>query len=110
MLSLLSESIKIAISSIISNKTRSLLTGLSIIIGISTVTLMGTLISGLDRGFDRSMDFLFSNENFQLLDVKVKKPILEKVKSMFDGWTAQGINNFQKTFQLENRLKIIIWP
>ena len=58
MFSLLSESIKIAISSIISNKTRSLLTGLSIIIGISTVTLMGTLISGLDRGFDRSMDFL----------------------------------------------------
>ena len=58
MFSLLSESIKIAIGSIISNKTRSLLTGLSIIIGISTVTLMGTLISGLDRGFDRSMDFL----------------------------------------------------
>ena len=58
MFSLLSESIKIAVSSIISNKTRSLLTGLSIIIGISTVTLMGTLISGLDRGFDRSMDFL----------------------------------------------------
>ena len=40
---------------------------------------------------------LFFNENFQLLDVKVKKPILERVKSMFDGWTAQGINNFQKT-------------
>ena len=58
MFSLLSESIKIAISSIVSNKTRSLLTGLSIIIGISTVTLMGTLISGLDKGFDRSMDFL----------------------------------------------------
>ena len=58
MFSLLSESIKIAINSIVSNKTRSLLTGLSIIIGISTVTLMVTLISGLDRGFDRSMDFL----------------------------------------------------
>ena len=27
-------------------------------IGILTVTLMGTLISGLDRGFDKSMDFL----------------------------------------------------
>ena len=34
------------------------LTGLSIVIGILTVTLMGTLISGLDKGFDKSMDFL----------------------------------------------------
>ena len=34
------------------------MTGLSIVIGILTVTLMGTLISGLDKGFDKSMDFL----------------------------------------------------
>ena len=58
MLSLFFESVRIAISSILSNKIRSFLTGLSIIIGILTVTLMGTLISGLDKGFDKSMDFL----------------------------------------------------
>ena len=58
MLSLLFESVKIAVDSILSNKIRSFLTGLSIIIGILTVTLMGTLISGLDRGFEKSMDFL----------------------------------------------------
>ena len=44
MLSLLFESVKIAVDSILSNKIRSFLTGLSIIIGILTVTLMGTLI------------------------------------------------------------------
>ena len=58
MFSLFTESLRIAISSIFSNKIRSFLTGLSIVIGILTVTLMGTLISGLDRGFDKSMDFL----------------------------------------------------
>ena len=58
MLTLLFESVKIAVDSILSNKIRSFLTGLSIIIGILTVTLMGTLISGLDRGFEKSMDFL----------------------------------------------------
>ena len=58
MFSLLFESVKIAVDSILSNKIRSFLTGLSIIIGILTVTLMGTLISGLDRGFEKSMDFM----------------------------------------------------
>ena len=58
MFSLFFESVRIAIDSILSNKIRSFLTGLSIIIGILTVTLMGTLISGLDRGFEKSMDFL----------------------------------------------------
>ena len=58
MFSLFFESVRIAVDSILSNKIRSFLTGLSIIIGILTVTLMGTLISGLDRGFEKSMDFL----------------------------------------------------
>ena len=58
MFSLFFESVRIAVDSILSNKIRSFLTGLSIIIGIITVTLMGTLISGLDRGFEKSMDFL----------------------------------------------------
>ena len=58
MFSIFKESLRIAVSSIFSNKIRSFLTGLSIVIGILTVTLMGTLISGLDKGFDKSMDFL----------------------------------------------------
>ncbi|MBT4370018.1 MAG: FtsX-like permease family protein [Candidatus Marinimicrobia bacterium] len=37
---------------------RSLLTALGVVIGILAVTLMGTLISGLDRSFEQSMDFL----------------------------------------------------
>lgn len=43
---------------IIANKVRSILTLLGIVIGILAVTLMGTLISGLDGSFERSMSFL----------------------------------------------------
>ena len=58
MLSIFVESFRIAMTSIFSNKSRSILTALGIIIGVLSVTLMGTLISGLDRGFDKSMAFL----------------------------------------------------
>jgi len=70
------ENIKIAISAILSSKMRSFLTALGIIIGVLAVTLMGTLISGLDRSFENSMSFLgkdvlyvskfewFSNQDF----------------------------------------------
>ena len=58
MLYIFVESFRIALTSIFSNKSRSILTALGIIIGVLSVTLMGTLISGLDRGFDKSMAFL----------------------------------------------------
>ncbi len=58
MLSLFYEDFKIALEAIVTNKVRSFLTLLGIVIGILAVTLMGTLISGLDRSFDKSMDFL----------------------------------------------------
>ena len=58
MVSIFIESFRIALNSIFSNKSRSILTALGIIIGVLSVTLMGTLISGLDRGFDKSMAFL----------------------------------------------------
>ena len=58
MFSIFLESFRIAMTSIFSNKSRSILTALGIIIGVLSVTLMGTLISGLDRGFDKSMAFL----------------------------------------------------
>jgi putative ABC transport system permease protein len=49
------ESFRIALRQIAANRTRSILTGLGVGIGIIAVTLMGTAISGIDRGFDRSM-------------------------------------------------------
>ena len=55
---LLLENLFIALNAIWSSKLRSVLTALGIIIGILAVTLMGTLISGLDRSFEKSMTFL----------------------------------------------------
>src|SRR5213595_832636 len=51
----LSESWKIAVAQMRSNKTRSTLTALGVVIGIVAVTLMGTAISGIQVGFDKSM-------------------------------------------------------
>jgi putative ABC transport system permease protein len=51
----LSESWKIALSQMRANKTRSMLTALGVIIGIVAVTLMGTAITGIQTGFDKSM-------------------------------------------------------
>jgi putative ABC transport system permease protein len=54
----LSESWKIAFAQMQSNKTRSMLTALGVIIGIVAVTLMGTAIAGIQKGFDKSMSIL----------------------------------------------------
>lgn len=54
----LSESWKIALAQMQSNKTRSMLTALGVIIGIVAVTLMGTAITGIQTGFDKSMAIL----------------------------------------------------
>ena len=54
----LSESWKIAAAQMQANKTRSMLTALGVIIGIVAVTLMGTAITGIQSGFDRSMSIL----------------------------------------------------
>lgn len=51
----ISESWKIAAAQMRANKTRSSLTALGVIIGIVAVTLMGTAISGISIGFDKSM-------------------------------------------------------
>ena len=52
------ESWKIAAGQMRANKTRSILTALGVIIGIVAVTLMGTAISGIQIGFDKSMSVL----------------------------------------------------
>jgi len=55
MIGLFWENFRISLGSILANKTRSILTALGIVIGVLSVTLMGTLISGLDRTFEKSM-------------------------------------------------------
>ena len=58
MILLFIENLFISLSSIFANKTRSILTALGIIIGVVSVTMMGTLISGLDKTFENSMSWL----------------------------------------------------
>ncbi|MEI6847063.1 MAG: ABC transporter permease [Chlorobiaceae bacterium] len=50
-----SESLKMALFQIKANKTRSFLTALGVIIGIVAITMMGTAINGIDRGFAKSL-------------------------------------------------------
>ena len=52
------ENFFISLSAVFANKTRSILTALGIIIGVFSVTMMGTLISGLDKTFESSMSML----------------------------------------------------
>ena len=52
------ESLKIALFQIRANKTRSFLTALGVIIGIVAITMMGTAINGIDRGFEKSLAML----------------------------------------------------
>ncbi len=49
---------RIAVWQLLAHKTRSLLTALGVIIGILAITLMGTAIKGIDRGFTNSLDML----------------------------------------------------
>ena len=58
MFALFVENFRISLSAVFANKTRSVLTALGIIIGVLSVTLMGTLISGLDKSFETSMSWL----------------------------------------------------
>src|SRR3954451_22167273 len=58
LLTELKEGLSISWSAIRANKMRSVLTTLGIVIGIVTVTLMGTAIEGLNRAFIKSISFL----------------------------------------------------
>jgi len=53
-----SESCQIAYAQIMANKVRSFLTALGVVIGILAVTLMGTAINGIDRGFENSLSMI----------------------------------------------------
>ncbi len=52
------ESLKMALFQIKANKIRSFLTALGVFIGIVAITMMGTAINGIDRGFDKSLAML----------------------------------------------------
>lgn len=52
------ESIRIAVEQVNAHKMRSILTALGVIIGIVAVTMMGTAIKGIDKGFQNSLDML----------------------------------------------------
>ena len=58
LLTELREGLGISWDAIRANKMRSVLTTLGIVIGIVTVTLMGTAIEGLNRAFLKSISFL----------------------------------------------------
>src|SRR5512137_500852 len=58
LLSELKEGTGISWSAIRANKMRSILTTLGIVIGIVTVTLMGTAITGLNRAFLKNISFI----------------------------------------------------
>jgi putative ABC transport system permease protein len=49
------ESLNMAVYQIRSNKIRSFLTALGVIIGIVAITMMGTAINGIDLGFEKSL-------------------------------------------------------
>lgn len=55
------EGVKIALHAIWTNKLRAFLTTFGIIIGILSVTTMATVIDGINRGFESSMNMLGKN-------------------------------------------------
>ncbi|ANT64508.1 ABC transporter permease [Prosthecochloris sp. CIB 2401] len=52
------ESFRMAWEQIRSQRIRSFLTALGVIIGIVSITMMGTAISGIDKGFEKSLSML----------------------------------------------------
>jgi len=58
LLTELSEGLAIAWAAIRANKLRSILTTLGIVIGVMTVTLMGTAITGLDQAFLKNISII----------------------------------------------------
>jgi putative ABC transport system permease protein len=52
------ESIRIAIEQVMQHKVRAFLTALGVMIGVLAVSLMGTAVAGIDKGFDDSLSML----------------------------------------------------
>src|SRR5208283_4446493 len=91
----LREGLSISWAAIRANKMRSILTTLGIVIGIVTVTLMGSAIQGLDRAFLKNISFIgadvlyvsrfnwFANGEQEWLKMQKRRRItLDQVKSL----------------------------
>src|SRR2546423_5030431 len=95
LLTELKEGTGISWSAIRANKLRSALTTLGIVIGIVTVTLMGTAITGLNRAFLKSISFIgadmlyvhrwdwFIHSHEEWIKVQKRRPItLEQAEAL----------------------------
>ncbi|HWQ91939.1 MAG TPA: ABC transporter permease [Clostridia bacterium] len=95
LLAELKEGLGISWSALRANKMRSVLTTLGIVIGIVTVTLMGTAIEGLNRAFLKSISFIgadvlyvqrhawFIDSHEEWMKVQKRRPItLDQVRSL----------------------------
>ena len=74
----LSEALHIAVRSLMSQKLRSLLTMLGIVIGIVTVTAMFTIITGLEQEFEDSLAMLGTNVLYVEKESWFKSPSEER--------------------------------
>ena len=107
------EGLAIALDAVRANKLRSALTTLGIIIGIATVTLMGTAIESLDSAFRKSIsvigaDKLFVSRNAWFVDSEVewkkiqRRPSIteDQAKSFMSQLThVRGVAPRVETFQ-----------
>ena len=55
------ESLRIAVEQVLQHKMRAALTALGVMIGVIAVTLMGTAVNGIDKGFDDSLSMIGKN-------------------------------------------------
>lgn len=118
------ESLRIAFAAVRSNTLRSALTTLGVVIGIVTVTLMGTTINGLNTAFRRSIATLgadvlfvqrfawFSNEDWRV--VRNRKPIslqlardIERLSALTRAVSAEA--NFNATVTVGNKKARNVW-
>lgn len=105
LLNELHEGVRISFSALLANKLRSSLTTLGIVIGIVTVTLMGTAIEGLNRAFLNSISSMgadvlyvhrmswFIDSNLEWMKQRQRQPItMAQVKLLQKEMTlARGI-------------------
>jgi len=97
----LREGLLIAWSAIRANKLRSVLTTLGIVIGIVTVTLMGTAIEGLNGAFLRSISFIGAD----VLYVNRMSWFIDSEKEWIESQKRPGISLGQIN-QLEEQLTL----
>lgn len=114
----LREGLRIALTAIRANKMRSVLTTLGIVIGIVTVTMMATVIEGLHRSLNKSIEALGSDvfyvskwdwftDNFwksrNRKEITLKQAYLLRDRLTLAKAVAPVARTFMKTFRYSNR-------